>query len=96
MTTPTRQEKELREAVKETALKICDLTGFGQPLHPNDIIPDLVELLVSHRSQDLARLKGEVTKVFDERIEGARGLSEAAEIGIENTKSAVLEVIENK
>jgi len=27
--------------IKKLADKICNLTGYGQQLHPNDIIPDI-------------------------------------------------------
>lgn len=30
-----------KEEIKRLAEKICDLTGYGQALHPNDIIPEL-------------------------------------------------------
>ena len=29
------------QLIKELAEKICDLTGFGGQLHPNDILPEL-------------------------------------------------------
>lgn len=45
MNTPRNEEK-----LKEIAGKICYLTGFGQALHPNDIIPDLKELILSERT----------------------------------------------
>lgn len=32
-----------KELIKELAEKICNLTGYGQALHPNDIIPELQE-----------------------------------------------------
>lgn len=49
-----KTREELRAKVKEVAEKICDLTGFGQELHPNDIIPYLMSLLPpeSHREEE--------------------------------------------
>lgn len=37
----------MEKSLKENAQKICDLTGFGQALHPNDILPELHAPLVS-------------------------------------------------
>ena len=41
--------KDIEKIVEEVAKKICDLTGYGQTLHPNDIKPELRELATQAR-----------------------------------------------
>lgn len=66
MNTPRNEEK-----LKEIAGKICNLTHFGQALHPNDIIPDLKELVLSERIaliEEIERLrsKNELTEKWND------------------------------
>ncbi len=42
----------------KVAQKIVDLTGYGQALHVNDILPDLKELVTTAVAKDRQRILG--------------------------------------
>lgn len=45
----------MKQQIEETAEKICRLTGFGQALHPNDIIPDIKSSIIKVLEQLVER-----------------------------------------
>ena len=47
------------KSIRECADKICGLTSFGQALHPNDIIPDLEDMLTAQLEEIVERLEKE-------------------------------------
>jgi len=46
------------EQIKELADKICDMTGYGHALCPNDIIPDIRHSLASLLTAEIGVLEG--------------------------------------
>lgn len=56
------------EYIMKCAIRIVNLTGYGQELHVNDIIPDLEELARKTRTQALQEKDTE----WRERIEGMK------------------------
>lgn len=42
--------EELKEKAKHTAIQICNMTRYGQPLVVEDILPDLTKLIELGRS----------------------------------------------
>lgn len=53
----------MQKEIKQVAQKICSLTGFGQALHVNDILPDLKELVtlaIAQREDELREGIGEI------------------------------------
>ncbi len=46
------------EAMRATAEKIIDLTGYGGKLHVNDILPDLKDLLQDQEKEFRAMVEG--------------------------------------
>lgn len=55
--TPISSDVE-KEQIKEIALRICALTGYGTALHVNDIIPDLKELLLNQKASLRKMIEG--------------------------------------
>ena len=66
--------KTIKENIKECAIKICDLTRFGQPIHPNDIIPD-IECLISLRDKELREAILPKVQKFIDKVESGRARS---------------------
>ena len=60
---PNPYEELVKQETKKAAEKICDLTGYGQSLHPNDILPEIRDAVNAVILSRLQRLIEEVEKM---------------------------------
>ncbi len=64
-------EQEIMEEAKKVAQDICDLTGFGMALHPNDILPEIKALgmralrTAIHRYEEEVRVEKKILRLVE-------------------------------
>ncbi len=81
----------MKQQIEETAEKICRLTGFGQALHPNDIIPDIKSSIIKVLEQLVEReegAKGNSTK----KLQHEKGFNAAKQDTISYLQSLIKEL----
>jgi len=64
---PNPYEELVKQETKKAAEKICDLTGYGQSLHPNDILPEIRDAVNAVILSRLQRLIEEVENMRKDR-----------------------------